>query len=281
MADSRYVFDNAVTAETELRFAGLEAALDPSTVRYLTGLGVTDGWACWEVGAGSGSIASWLAKQVGPTGSVLATDIDPRFIPASQLDHLEVASHDITIDAIPSARYDLIHARLVLSHLPQRGDVLIKLAEALRPGGWLVIEDFCHVFERGSKPADPGYARYQNVHAALIDFLARSTDNHSDFATSLPQLLASMGLADVGAEGRLVFGHGGSPAVRVIEAALRQVGDQMIGAGLVDRAALDDAVAFLSDPSSIVSLPMLISAWGRREHAAIRRGSAAPIPVAE
>lgn len=265
MADGRYVFDNAVTAETELRFAGLDAAFDPSTIRYLAGVGVTEGWACWEVGAGSGSIASWLAERVGPTGSVLATDIDPRFIPVSELDHLDVARHDITIDGIPSARYDLIHARLVLSHLPQRGDVLVKLVEALRPGGWLVIEDFCHAFERGSDPADPGHARYRIAHAALIDFLARSSDNHSDFVTSLPQLLASLGLADVGGEGRLVFGNGGSPAVRVIEAALRQVGDQMIAAGLVDRPALDEAVAFLSSPTSMVSLPTLISAWGRRE----------------
>jgi SAM-dependent methyltransferase len=265
MADSHYVFDNAVTAETEMRFAGLEAALDPSTVRYLTSIGVTDGWACWEVGAGSGSIASWLAERVGPAGSVLATDIDPRFIPASQLDHLEVARHDVTIDTIPSARYDLIHARLVLSHLPQREDVLVKLAEALRPGGWLVIEDFCHAFERGSAPADPGIARYRNVDGALIDYLARANGNYSDFAAALPQLLAGLGLAGVGAEGRLVFGNGGSPAVRVLEAALRQVGDQMIAAGLVDRWALDEAVTFLRNPSSIVSLPLLISAWGRRE----------------
>ena len=265
MADSRYVFDNAVTAETELRFAGLEAALDPSTVRYLTGVGVADGWVCWEVGAGRGSIASWLAERVGPTGRVLATDIDPRFIPAPQLDHLEVARHDVTTDPTPSARYDLIHARLVLSHLRQRDDVLVRLAEALRPDGWLVIEDFCHAFERGSQPADPGYERYRNVHIALIDFLERSNGNYSDFATALPQLLARVGLADVGAEGRLVFGNGGSPAARVIEAALRQVGDQMIVAGLVDQSALDEAVTFLRNPMSIVSLPMLISAWGRRE----------------
>jgi hypothetical protein len=34
MAENRCVFDNAVTAETELRFTGLEAALGPSTIRY-------------------------------------------------------------------------------------------------------------------------------------------------------------------------------------------------------------------------------------------------------
>jgi hypothetical protein len=74
-----------------------------------------------------------------------------------------------------------------------------------------------------------------------------------------------LGLADVGGEGRLVFGHGGSPAVRVIEAGLRQVGDQMIAAGLVDRPALDEAIVFLTTPASIVSLPLLLSAWGQQQ----------------
>ena len=48
MTENRYVFDNAVTAETGMRFPGLEATYDPSTVGYLTSVGVTDGWACWE-----------------------------------------------------------------------------------------------------------------------------------------------------------------------------------------------------------------------------------------
>ena len=79
------MFDNAVTAQAGRRFSGLDATFDPSTIRYLTGMGVTDGWACWKVGAGSGSIARWLAERVGPAGSVRATDIDPRFIPPSQV----------------------------------------------------------------------------------------------------------------------------------------------------------------------------------------------------
>jgi SAM-dependent methyltransferase len=265
MAENRYVFDNAAKAETGLRFAGLEATFDPSTIGYLTRVGVTAGWACWEIGAGGGSIARWLAERVGPTGSVLATDIDPRFIPPSQLSHLEVARHDITADAIPLARYDLIHTRLVLSHLPQRRDVLVRLIEALRPGGWLVIEDFCHAFERGSEPTDPAGVKLRKVVLALASFMERATGNEWDFATSLPQVLAGSGLADVGGEGRLVFGRGGSPAAGVIEAALRQVGDQMIAAGLVDRPALDEAIVFLTTPTSMVTLPLMVSAWGRQK----------------
>ena len=264
MTDNRYVFDNALTAETGMRFSGLEATFDPATIRYLTGLGVADGWACWEIGAGGGSIATWLAERAGPAGSVLATDIDPRFIPASRLDQLEVARHDVTTDAIPAARYDLIHARLVLSHLPQRDDVMVRLVQALRPGGWLVIEDFSHAFERGTEPAGPADARFRKVHRALGEFIARSNDDLSDFASSLPHRLADLGLADVGGEARVVFGRGGSPGARVMEAGLRQVGDQMIAAGLVDRPALDEAIAYLAAPTSVLSLPTMVSAWGRR-----------------
>jgi 2-polyprenyl-3-methyl-5-hydroxy-6-metoxy-1,4-benzoquinol methylase len=262
---NRYLFDNAAMAETAMRFSGLETTFDPPTVRFLTGVGVTTGWACWEIGAGGGSIARWLADRVGPTGSVLATDIDPRFIPASQQNHLEVARHDLTADAIPLARYDLIHARLVLDHLSQRHEVLVGLTQALRSGGWLVIEDFCHAFERNANPISPEEAEFRRVHLALADFLARATDNQSDYATSLPQLLARLGLVDVGGEGRLVFGQGGSPGMRVMEAALRQVGDQMIAAGHVDRAALDIAIKYLTNPASIVSMPLMVSAWGRRK----------------
>jgi hypothetical protein len=139
------------------------------------------------------------------------------------------------------------------------------LIQALRPGGWLVIEDFCSAFERGSEPANPIDAKYRSVRAALDGFIARFNDNESDYATILPQLLASLGLADVGGEGRTVFGHGGSPAMQVIEAAFGQVGDQMIAAGLVDRSALDEAIVFVTTPTSIVSLPMMVSAWGRQE----------------
>ena len=264
MTENRYVFDNAVTAETGMRFSGLEATFDPATIDYLTGVGVTDGWACWEIGAGGGSIASWLARQVGPTGSVLATDIDPRFIPASELAHLEVVRHDVTVDAIPEARYHLIHARLVLSHLPQRGDVMVRLVQALRPGGWLVIEDFSGAFQRGTEPAGPAEARFRKVHAALGEFLARANDDESDFASSLPHLLASLGLIDVGGEARVVFGRGGSAVARVMVAGLRQAGDRMIAAGLVDRPALDEAIAYLDTPSSVVSMPTMVSAWGRQ-----------------
>jgi hypothetical protein len=46
-----YLLDN-LAAETQGRFAGLEACFDATTFRYLTALGISPGWRCWELGAG-------------------------------------------------------------------------------------------------------------------------------------------------------------------------------------------------------------------------------------
>ena len=79
MSDTRYVFDNA-HGETRERFPALSDLYDDETIRCLQGIGVASGWQCLEVAAGGGSIAQWLAGQVGTSGRVLATDLDARFL---------------------------------------------------------------------------------------------------------------------------------------------------------------------------------------------------------
>ena len=77
--------------------------------------------------------------RVGPSGHVVATDIDTRWLAPSL--NLEVRHHhNVVDDPVDRSGYDVIHARLVLEHLPQRLTVLAKLVAALRPGGWLVVE---------------------------------------------------------------------------------------------------------------------------------------------
>ena len=153
MEDAGYLFDNA-SGETPTRFAGLEGLWDESTIRYLSKVGVGPGWKCWEVGAGGGSIARWLAERVAPTGTVLATDLDLTRIPNGSLSNLAFVRHDVVHDPIPTAEYDLVHARLVLVHLPEREEVLRALARSLRPSGSVLIEDFDFVVQDGWEPDD-------------------------------------------------------------------------------------------------------------------------------
>ena len=126
--------------------------------------------------AGGPSVPNWLASRTGPDGHVLATDIDTSWIDGVA-PHVEVRRHDLARDDLPPGAFDLIHARLVLCWIPQRDEALRRMAGALRPGGWLLIEDF-----------DPGLQS-----AAYIDAHLPDHDNANKLRTGFGVLLAQRG----------------------------------------------------------------------------------------
>ena len=73
---------------------------------------------------------------------MLATDVVTRFLKSIDALNLEVRRHDLVADPLPDDRFDLIHTQLLLTHLPGRAALVQRLASALVPGGWLVLEEF-------------------------------------------------------------------------------------------------------------------------------------------
>src|SRR5271156_5978343 len=94
-----YTFENS-GAQAATRFSTLADIFDPGTIRHLIEIGVSSGWHCLEIGAGGGSIATWLCDRVGSNGHVLATDIDTRFLETLNRSNLEVSRHDIESDPL-------------------------------------------------------------------------------------------------------------------------------------------------------------------------------------
>jgi hypothetical protein len=101
--DRRYLLDNA-QAEAGERFVALAELFDGVTRGHFDRLGMGPGWRCWEVGAGGRSVPEALAAAVGPTGYVLATDINPAWLDPHGT--YEVRRHDIVADP-PPATFDL------------------------------------------------------------------------------------------------------------------------------------------------------------------------------
>jgi SAM-dependent methyltransferase len=54
---------------------------------------------------------------------------------------VEIRTHDVALEPPPGESFDLVHARLVLVHVPERERAFRNMLSALKPGGWLVIED--------------------------------------------------------------------------------------------------------------------------------------------
>lgn len=141
MGEHQYVLSHTADAVECERLGLLERIEDARSQRHLAALGIQRGWRCLEVGAGHGSIAGWLAEQVGPQGRVVATDLNPRFLTEFTLPNVEVRRHDIRTDPLEPGTYDLAHCRAVLVHLPEPHLVVRRMVAALRSGGWLLVEE--------------------------------------------------------------------------------------------------------------------------------------------
>ena len=200
-----YIFDNAAP-QTSQRFSSLGILYDPATIRYLEACGVSEGWNCLEVGGGGGSIAVWLARQVGSTGHVLVTDIDLRYLGAiatPEYPHLTIQRHDIATDPLPEGGISHPRPRLVLMHVPTNEQALAKLMTALKPGGWLVVEDFDPTFIDRTFPTgdSAGTALYQKMLTTLLQLRATRGNDIEGWGRRLYNLFRARGLVDIGMEG--------------------------------------------------------------------------------
>jgi ubiquinone/menaquinone biosynthesis C-methylase UbiE len=263
-----YIFENAAEAETAERFATLDALYNFRTFRFLETAGIGPGWHCLEVGGGSGSVAAWMAERVGPSGSVLVTDIDPRFMEGSAYRkpaHLELRRHDIGTDPLPEQAFDLIHARLVLMHVPLRRQALQKLIAALKPRGWLVIEDFDgRVIDRTIPVSDAAAAAiFKRAGDALVRLMEeRGFD--VEWGRGLHGRLKAAGLTEVGMEGQMAVCERGSLGTSLDTANYGQVRREAVAKGLITDAEFDAVLACLDAPDFAVFSPVMFTAWGRR-----------------
>jgi ubiquinone/menaquinone biosynthesis C-methylase UbiE len=261
---SRYLFDNQ-DPEAGDRFHALSSLLDPWTTSHFERLGISEGWRCLEVGAGGGSIASWLGERVGSSGQVLATDLDGRWLETRlRAPNVEVRTHDLSVDPLPERSFDLVHERLVLVHLPDRESVLPRLVASLRPGGWLLAEDFdVPVVMNAFVDPDSDEDDVRNRIAGGIQTLLRQRGADTSFAHTLPRLFRQNGLEQVGAVGFQVV-DGGEAMRALFRVNIEQSADQLIEQHLISRNELTSFIDLLNAGAVDPSSPLLVSAWGRR-----------------
>jgi SAM-dependent methyltransferase len=256
-----YAFDQEWQEERR-RLAGMEELWDPGTRSVIEALGIAPGWRCLEVGAGSGSVAAWLAERAGVEGEVLATDVNTRHLVAVAGPALEVRRHDILTDPLPREHFDLVHARLVVEHIG--GDVALRrLLPPLRPGGWLVVESF----DGASPVMDPFDETTERAIEAMLGMLSRSGYDR-DYGRKLIRALEGAGLAEVRAEGRVRVFRGGSPGVEMLRLSIESLAPALVESGQLAHDDVEAALARLADPDTVFVSPPMIAAWGMRPPAA-------------
>ncbi|MEU3839384.1 class I SAM-dependent methyltransferase [Streptomyces sp. NPDC028635] len=229
---------------------------DDITLARLRALGVGPGWRCLDVGAGTGTVSRRLLEECEVAG-VVAVDRDARFLTERSVPGLDVREADVTAAGFVSERFRLVHARFVLMHLPEHRRLVTALADLVEPGGVLVLSDAVDLTSDRT-PSTP----YTAVMRAMWQGLRATIGTDVSWVPSYPHLLQEAGLRPVAAEMHVPPLLPGSPISRFWADTWERSRAAMLATGLVDAAAVDEAIRYLdSDACAALSAGML-TAWG-------------------
>jgi SAM-dependent methyltransferase len=248
---------------------------EAATARVLDQIGLAPGASCLDAGCGPGETMRLMAERIGPGGRVLGMDVDAA-LGAAALAELHgaghrqcaFAAHDITTaTSIPGAPFDLVYARLLLFHLPERVAVLARLWDAVAADGHLVVHDY----DLRAISVLPALDSVDELMRVMIGaFTAAGADVHA--GARLPQLFAQAGIgAPDGTDvaGRLEpLASGGA----LLERTYRSVLPRALAHGITgEHEAAATLAAFDRDVAGFGNRPMiwplLIGAWRRKDPA--------------
>jgi ubiquinone/menaquinone biosynthesis C-methylase UbiE len=231
----------------------------PSTMALLRRAGIAPPMLCLDVGCGGGDVAFDMARAVTPGGSVVATDIDDHKLDLARAEAAEAGIRNLefrradALHAPAGHRFDLVHARFLLSHLADPLAALRHMRAALRSGGVLALEDvdfngyFCH-------PGHDAFERYRDLYRAV----ARRKGGDPDIGPRLPGLVAEAGFRDIRMS---VAQHASQEGdVKLISAlTMENIADAVVHEGLASREEVDgvtDALyEFANTPGTICATP--------------------------
>jgi ubiquinone/menaquinone biosynthesis C-methylase UbiE len=265
-SNSRYVIRGGVEGRERLRI--IARVMQPATLEILRRAGLQPGMSCLEVACGGGDVAFDMARLVRPGGTVVATDIDETKLRLAreeawqeQLTNIEFRLSDITRHE-PEQEFDFVHARFLLTHLPDPAYALTRMWNALRPGGIIVIEDvdfrghFCY-------PECAAVWRYVELYTET----ARKRGGDANIGPRLPSMLAAAGFESL--EMTVVQPAGIEGDVKLITpVTMENIADAVVEEGLATREEVDRVIAelyeFANTQSAVIGLPRIVQVWGRR-----------------
>ena len=254
-----YLYEHSWGPERE-RLAAIEGSLDDYSIACLRAVGVRPGWRCLEVGAGAGSIARWLGEAVGPSGRVVATDLEVGLLGAAEA-NLEIRQHDIQTDSLEEGAYDLVHARKVLEHLPAPDKVLARMVRATRAGGWVVVEDADLTSTLHSNSDDPG--RFRRVYHAFIGTM-EAHGYHPALGLSLAGMLRTAGLSDVRLQGWTSEWTGAGERPSIFLKTFEKIRPRMVSEGRASGEDADWLLGEIKRPAFRAISATHYCAWGQK-----------------
>jgi ubiquinone/menaquinone biosynthesis C-methylase UbiE len=191
-----YVIRGGEEGKARLRI--ISHALWPATLNLLHRAGLKTGMVCLDVGCGGGDVTLQIARLVGSFGMATGIDTDSTEMQLArqEADHEAITNVRflaLDIDHLDDeAAYDLVYARLLLTHLRNPVNALQRMVNAAKPGGVVVVEDMDHsgIF---CYPASPTLKR----HVSLYNQIVRIKGADPEIGPKLLALFRQVGLQDL------------------------------------------------------------------------------------
>lgn len=259
-----YVLSNAAPDREIQRLRDIDEFMGPTTERRIAQLGLAEGWRCLEVGAGVGGVARWMAERVGRLGKVTAIDLTPLFQEDPDLPQLEVRRQDILAEALEAEYYDLVHCRLLLVNVGNVELALQRMTHALRPGGWLIVEEPGESRLPAVGESNPRVAEFNRLFEGFLQSLQERTKAlEMNVFRRLPGMFEELGLARIGGEltQPLVSAPGRAPLLGTIR-AMRPL---LAESPFVTEGKLERLTELCADPTLLTMGGSTLALWGQRD----------------
>ncbi|WP_256837741.1 class I SAM-dependent methyltransferase [Ornithinimicrobium faecis] len=241
--------DHACDPGTDLgrqQLEHLDLLLDEHSIKSLTATGIRPGLRCLEIGAGSGSMARWMASRVQPEGSVVALDVETSQLEGG-LGNVDVRRYDIN-HGVPGGPYDLIHARLVLMHLPRRRQLVNELVNALTPGGWLVLGEYLGPsLGAVDGPTVADCELFERVVGAAVEQSGKPRGTDFGWALDVDEVMGQAGLVHLHSERHMATTAGGTTGCLLYQNYVRQATPYLLDAD-IEQDEIDRFDRLMGDP---------------------------------
>jgi SAM-dependent methyltransferase len=247
MTQDAYMFEGTSDGAELERLRMLEAVFDDKSQQWLRSAGPLLGRRCLEVGAGAGSIAAWLASEVGTNGEVVAVDANTRFLRTLPR-AVEVIEGALGVIGLPAEHFDVVHARYVLIHNANGGAILDAMLQALKPGGALVLEE--PDFSAATTFTGPSQLRhaFDNVKRAIREtFSARGMDYA--FGLALPGLVGERPARLLSMEYDCPVTRGGTSLADMMRLSTLSLRDKYVATGVATSADIAGYAEFAVTPN--------------------------------
>jgi predicted methyltransferase len=119
-------------------------------------LAIEPGMTVVDLGAGTGYFGKRLSAAAGPSGKLIALDPEPNMVSFMRdrfqkeaLGNAEARTCPLDSTGLPDGSADRILIVDTWHHIEKRGEYTKHLANALRPGGWVMVVDFTLETDKG------------------------------------------------------------------------------------------------------------------------------------